>query len=211
MSNSSLLLKELINKVNSNRKMYTGIGTRHIYDPNKLSMAEKVARRLKDYGYNLRSGHAAGSDFAFEKGSLGGDNEVYLPWKAFNESTKNSEYKNYLDYQSFPDREKELYQTILQKLLAPTHYDNIMRNKDRMSTIFRDIPEVLGRPNLNSGKFENPSDFVLYLANENNGIVDGGTNYAVQLARKLNIPTFNMLQDEEALQKLAKFLSERGK
>jgi hypothetical protein len=40
----------------------------------------------------------------------------------------------------------------------------------------------------------NPVDAVYYYANEKKGIVEGGTRYAVELARSRGIPTYNLKQ-----------------
>jgi hypothetical protein len=60
---------------------YAGIGSRKIPKGVPLLMM-KLASRLEDLGFTLRSGGADGSDTAFELGAI--NKEIYLPWKAFN-------------------------------------------------------------------------------------------------------------------------------
>jgi len=65
---------------------YTGIGSRQT-PPNVIATMEKIARRLADRGFTLRSGGADGADTAFERGAGSGSTEIYLPWKGFNSSS----------------------------------------------------------------------------------------------------------------------------
>lgn len=60
---------------------YAGIGSRST-PVEILDTIEQLARRLRERGYTLRSGHAPGADQAFERGA-GTAAEVYLPWPTF--------------------------------------------------------------------------------------------------------------------------------
>lgn len=62
-------------------KLYAGIGSREA-PPWALELAERIADRLRAEGWTLRSGHAEGTDEAFE-GAAAEDAEVYLPWPSF--------------------------------------------------------------------------------------------------------------------------------
>jgi hypothetical protein len=53
------------------RKIYAGIGSRNT-PPEVLQLMTRLARRLYQLGYTLRSGRAKGADMAFETGTLGG-------------------------------------------------------------------------------------------------------------------------------------------
>jgi hypothetical protein len=62
-------------------KTYAGIGSRRT-PPEILKLMTKIAGRLEDLGYTLRSGAAAGADAAFEAG-VSGAKEIFLPFKGF--------------------------------------------------------------------------------------------------------------------------------
>lgn len=61
---------------------YSGIGSRQTPD-DVLELMERIARKLAAEGWTLRSGHAEGADYAFEKGASG-KAEIFLPWATFN-------------------------------------------------------------------------------------------------------------------------------
>ena len=71
---------------------YTGIGSRtlpkEIY--NKFyNLAQALGETHQgDPVFVLRSGGASGADTAFERGcdSVGGEKQIFLPWKGFNKS-----------------------------------------------------------------------------------------------------------------------------
>ena len=63
---------------------YTGIGSRET-PVSTLSLMTRVAIRLDELGFILRSGGAMGDDLAFELGTMNA--EIYLPWRGFNGNT----------------------------------------------------------------------------------------------------------------------------
>lgn len=63
------------------RRCYAGIGSRRTA-PEVLARMTKIAVRLRELGFWLRSGGAAGADSAFAEGA-GDQVEVYLPWKGY--------------------------------------------------------------------------------------------------------------------------------
>jgi len=63
-------------------KYYAGIGSRQT-PPDVLELMERLARKLRNIGFVLRSGAADGADSAFERGAAGVA-EIYLPWPHFN-------------------------------------------------------------------------------------------------------------------------------
>lgn len=66
---------------------YAGVGTRHLENhPGVAEAMTKLAKRLADMGWVLRSGHADGSDQAFEVGA-GNRSNIYMPYKNFNSKT----------------------------------------------------------------------------------------------------------------------------
>jgi hypothetical protein len=60
---------------------YAGIGARKT-PANVLAMMTRIAKRLEEKGYTLRSGGAEGADQAFAAGTS--KKEVYLPWRGYN-------------------------------------------------------------------------------------------------------------------------------
>lgn len=64
---------------------YAGIGSRRT-PPEMLARMRKLARRLAQLGFVLRSGAADGADAAFEAGcdEVQGAKSIWLPWKGFN-------------------------------------------------------------------------------------------------------------------------------
>lgn len=73
---------------------YAGIGSRRT-PPEVLARMRRLARRLAQLGFVLRSGAADGADAAFEAGcdEVQGAKSIWLPWKGFNgHSTDHSCY-----------------------------------------------------------------------------------------------------------------------
>jgi len=66
-------------------KTYAGVGSRKAPE-DVLKLMEKIARRLAELGWTLRTGGAEGADQAFERGARagGGAVEVFLPWPGYN-------------------------------------------------------------------------------------------------------------------------------
>ena len=60
---------------------YTGVGSRKT-PKNILEAFTRIAKRLENLGYTLRSGAAGGADQAFEKG-VSNLQEIYIPWNGF--------------------------------------------------------------------------------------------------------------------------------
>ena len=68
---------------------YAGVGSRQT-PPSVLQLMRRIARRLAELGYTLRTGGAEGADTAFAQGALeaGGAVELYLPWPGFRNWTE---------------------------------------------------------------------------------------------------------------------------
>ena len=69
------------------KRAYAGIGSRKT-PGNILIEMEKIGVFFAKAGYIVRSGAADGADSAFERGcdKVGGDKQIFLPWKGFNGS-----------------------------------------------------------------------------------------------------------------------------
>jgi hypothetical protein len=149
-------------------KSYAGIGSRDT-PPSMLNHMQKLATRLREQGYVLYSGGAAGADSAFEAGA-GEAKKIFLPRDGFNGRRVDGE-KFFLYSPAAVEVAKTVH-PVWDKLIQ-SHRDFHSRN----------VHQVLGED------LESPVDFVLYWSE---GDVKGGTSTAVNLARRLLIPTFNL-------------------
>jgi hypothetical protein len=152
-----------------NELIYTGIGSRSTPDP-ILKKMETIGRILANRGWTLRSGAADGADSAFEKGcdQVTGPKEIYLPARKFNNSRS-------ILYHVGEDA-LELASTIHPAWDKCSSFAKLLHA--------RNCYQVLGR-DLNA-----PSLFVVCWTE--NGEALGGTATAINLAKKHNIPVFNL-------------------
>ena len=178
-------------------KYYTGVGSRETPE-HILKFIEQVAYWLAGRGYTGRSGSAAGADSAFEQGfnlheSVNGVSdyvsfEAYLPWKGFSDIHEDTvhivtpELPNY-------NEAVEIASTI-----HPA-WNHLGRGAKTLHT--RNVYQVLGLD------LKTPSNVLFCYAQptkNKQGIVTGvkgGTNTAVQLAMKHNIPIYNFYLQED--------------
>ena len=152
-------------------KYYTGIGSRST--PAEVGEAmEKIANRLDKLGYTLRSGAADGADTFFENGSK--NKEIFIPWSSFGKGIV-PEYSEFAD-----------------DLLKGIHpaYNRLSSGAKKLH--LRNINQVLGVD------LDTPSDFLICWADvDNTGNPKGGTRTAWMLAKKYNIPCFNLYKEED--------------
>jgi len=145
-------------------RFYTGIGSRQT--PSEyIKYFEELGYYLSRLGFILRSGGADGADTAFEDGCGDGEKEIYLPWPGFNgnDSLLNTPSKDAFDIASkFHPYWIGLKQAV-QKLHA------------------RNSHQILGQD------LDSASLFVICWTNPNHG----GTNQALRIARKYDIPIYN--------------------
>ena len=174
----------------SSECFYTGIGSRVISEEER-SIIQRVAGYLLTKGFTLRSGHALGSDEAFEVGTYDKGNtakeiylsnypEIYIPWKNF----KGANCPTKLI--SLEDTSSE-FVSLAEDIVKEVHpyWHNLKQGARKLHT--RNVSQVLGQ-DLNT-----PSKFLLFCSDESDkGVVSGGTATAVNLARKWNIPCFNI-------------------
>ncbi len=171
---------------------YTGIGARTTPD-DILSSMKTLAQSLSVDGYILRSGGADGADCAFEQGCdwIGGDKEIYLPWKGFN--------GNNSDLYDPPNKAA---------IIAESIYGSKWKyiNNGVKALMSRNIQQVSGR-DLNDN-----SMFVLCWTPDGCESAKtrtqktGGTGQAIEYADTLNIPIFNLANDG-TLQKLKEYVA----
>lgn len=165
---------------------YAGIGSRKT-PPAVLHRMTKVARRLEEMGYTLRSGGAVGADTAFELGAM--NKEIYLPWAGFNGNP------SVLSYVSIEAR-----------AVASCVHPAMDRLSDPVKLLMgRNAYQVLGHD------LQTPSDFVLCWTPDGaeseaaRSHKTGGTGLAIALASRWKIPVFNMAR-ADALDRLKTYL-----
>lgn len=125
-----------------------------------------IATWLEDHGFSLRTGGADGADSAFESGCV--DFDLYLPWARFN--GKRSEY-------TAP--------TATAKEIASTvhwSWENCPSSVHNLHG--RNAEILLGR------ELDSPVKFVICWTED--GKDKGGTGVALRIARKFDIPIFNL-------------------
>lgn len=172
---------------------YTGIGSREISESER-NLIHRVSGYLLNLGFTLRSGHAPGSDEAFEVGTFGSalpDSlwedyfnanypEIYVPWNNFKGADCQSRLISSEDAPLEIIKEAEGIVSIIHP-----YWHNLKQGAKKLHT--RNVFQVLGKD------LKTPSQFVLYCSNEtSSGNVSGGTATAVNLARKWEIPCFNI-------------------
>jgi len=149
----------------------TGIGSRRC--PQSIcELFTEIGGEVRERGWYLRSGHALGSDYAFELGSK----ErciVYLPWEGFNKEQP---------ILGIPRvsllRDEVLKMVYLFEPYAKDLSNGVKRIKSR------NIFQVLGED------LETPSDVVICWTE--GGIVEGGTGLAINVAMANGIPIVNV-------------------
>lgn len=178
-------------------KYYTGIGSRstpaHIQD-----LMNKIAFKLAELGYTLRSGAAEGADKAFEIGvkdyfSMYGESfpapgelaQIYIPWRSFCDIDE--DYKDW--YKVLAEQRKKLDAEKIASEIHPA-WERCSRGAKALHS--RNVYQVLGLD------LKTPSSFLIaYSQPTKDGGVKGGTATAWELAKKYNIPTFNLHNNED--------------
>lgn len=172
-------------------KTIAGIGSRKTPSTILIEM-ERIGKWCRDNNITVYSGHADGADYAFEKGTQ----ELctaYLPWSGFNSNlTSNAKFIIYVRNQ----------QTVqLAKQFHPA-YDKLSFGAKKL--IERNGWQVLGE-NLNS-----PVDAIVCWTDSGKFI--GGTSQALRIAKRYNIPIFNMFYEEyNTMEKVIEMLTKEIK
>jgi len=149
-------------------KYYAGIGARKTPD-NILELMGKVAKKLGEEDWILRSGGAEGADSAFEKGAKNFEKQIFLPWKGFNNNDSNL----YAYEQQHED-------------LAIQHHPNFRGlTQGAKKMMIRNSAQIIGLED--SCK---PSSFVICWTKD--GKIAGGTGQALRVSKSLDIPIVNL-------------------
>lgn len=164
-------------------RVYAGGGSRRT-PPEVLALMERVALRLAELGFLLRTGGAEGADEAFLRGCLrgGGEAEVYLPWPGFR-------------------RHKGTLQRPLPEafeLAAQRHPAWERLSPSVQALMARNVHVLLG-PNLDT-----PARF--FVCWTPGGETVGGTGHALRVALAHGIPVANLAEGRKALQRIAEGL-----
>jgi len=166
-------------------KFFAGIGSKTAPEEILIKMT-KYARILEILGYKLRSGHAKGSDKAFEIGILNPKNkEIFVS-------------KDAQDWAIKMVRDKYLPQDYL-----PRAYDEFEYWKPFVKGLLgRNMMQILGKNG------DVPVDFVICWTPPEDYQTSkvGGTGYAVRCALALGIPVYNLVYEEDE-KKLKEFIS----
>jgi len=160
------------------KKYFAGIGSRETPEslyPTILNLSKK----LISLNFVLRSGGADGADSFWEKAydSLGGEKEIYLPWKGFNNNS--SQLFEIKDWAMKVAKEHHPVWNRLSPAAQKLHSRNVY--------------QIRGYDNFDSDW----SDFVICYTPD--GKDSGGTAQAIHIARQMSIPVFNLYNDREEI------------
>lgn len=173
--------------------VYAGIGARKTPDQT-LRRMRRIAARLAELGWTLRTGGAQGADQAFLDGALraGGEVELYLPRPGHNGHYP-SRYAPRVRISERPPA--AAYE------LAARHHPRWGRLSDFVRALHARNAQILLGPD---GVSE-PVRFVI--AWTEGGRVVGGTGMSLRMARAAGIPVVN-LYDQGALDAIARLVKQ---
>lgn len=164
-------------------RIYAGVGSRSA--PHEiLRKMTRIAERLRERGYTLRSGAAQGADAAFEAGA-GSAKRIYLPWPGFNghDSDLSSPSVDAMRMAEMVHPNWKALGQAAQKLMA------------------RNSHQVLGNT------LRSPVDFVVCWTPDGceteaeRSTKTGGTGQAIAIADRWGIPVFNLAR-KDAVERL---------
>ena len=159
-------------------KYYAGIGSRST--PTEiLQIMQEAASVFAQKGLVLRSGGADGADTAFEVGSKGYDNEIYLPWKNFNDNPS----PLYID--NLPNCNEA------REIAAKYHPSWEYLRETVKKLMARNAYQIVGKD------LDTPVEFVLCYCPIKNGVWQGGTAQACRHAHDLGILIINLFLEKD--------------
>lgn len=169
-------------------KIYTGIGSRET-PPEICQVMTKLAAKLEQDNYILRSGGADGADAAFEAGVHDNKNkEIFLPWQNFNNNK--SPLYNYRKEQLDKCRE------LLSKVCTAEHLNKMSQGAYKLH--MRNCMQVLGI------NLDTPTNFIVCWTKD--GKATGGTATAIKLAELYNIKVYN-LYNRDILNRITNYIN----
>ena len=174
-------------------KVYAGIGARKT-PPEILHLMSRIATRLGELGYTLRSGGAAGADQAFLEGALrsGGAVELYLPKEGYRGHTAERYGKRVAVSASIPQRAFTL---------AMQHHPAWGRLSAFVKKLHARNAQILAGGDAESA----PAKFVIAWTPRGEEV--GGTGMSIKMARALGIPVIN-LYEAGAVKEIARLVKE---
>ena len=169
--------------------IYAGIGSREtpVFVQQRMVRMAMVLGKL---GWTLRSGHAPGADQAFEYGAkqVNGSMEIYLPWDGF----EGAKVDNKSYFTGFSTTEMEVK---AMRIAADNHPNWSACSDGARKMHSRNVQQIGGRE-LNLGV-----SFVLCWTK--NGSGGGGTGQAIRIAKRENIPVYDLFHySDEQIQDL---------
>ena len=175
--------------------IYTGIGSRKT-PQQVLAMMTRIAKRLADLGFTLRSGGASGADTAFHQGACAGNGtfEIYLPWPNF----QGLQGVGIIDSPA-----KEAYQ-----IAERFHPKWSVLRSSVQALHARNVHQVLGMD------LKTPSMLVICWTPdgaetlEETSIETGGTGTAIRIASSYGVPVVNMARPGY-LERIAEIIKNR--
>lgn len=166
---------------------YAGIGSRNT-PPDVLAIMTKLARRLDELGFVLRSGGAEGADSAFEDGAK--NKQIFLPWEGFNGCQS-----------EFTQSSSEAFS------VAEVVHDGWQYLKPGAQKLMaRNSHQILG------ADMRSACDFVVCWTadgaekSSQRGRGTGGTGQAIDLADRFGIPVFNLAKGGDTIERIKKWV-----
>ena len=154
----------------------TGIGARSTPDE-FLGLLTELGKEARERDWWVRSGHAEGADYAFEKGAQDRC-IVYLPWRGFNKDLP------LLGISRYSDLREDVPDVVYRH--DPYAGDHLSQGVKLIKS--RNVYQVLGED------LKSPSDLVVCWTSCGGHV--GGTALALRIARANNIPVVNLGKPE---------------
>lgn len=155
-----------------NSRYYAGIGSRTT-PADVLTTMQRIASRMANAGWTLRSGGAQGADTAFQQGctAVNGWMQIFLPWPGFNGIPATAGIYPFVDEAAL-------------QLAAQFHPNWAACSAGARKLHARNCYQILG-PNLAT-----PVDLVLCWTPHGSG--SGGTGQALRIAHHHGIPVHDL-------------------
>lgn len=175
---------------------YSGIGATET--PQEiLDKFSKVGQFLCKKGFILRSGHAPGADYAFEKflDFTKKVAEIYLPWNNFGFNNVPKAWHDGINYFTFTNFDKKIQDKAM-KLAENIHGHWEKCSDGARLLLARDVNQCLGLD------LKTKSQFVVCWTPGAEEV--GGSKICIKIAKKNKIPVYNF-GDEKQIDKFREF------